>query len=88
MLAAQPGTVQSLQMQWEWVLGAGGGCALPSDDKDHGNSWSLMKRKQVFRVLKNSWGASAPKLELLAVQWSSSNLCKVGSYVAIGVIQQ
>ena len=37
--------------------------------------------------LKNSWGASAPKLELLAVQWSSSNLCEVGSYVAIGVIQ-
>ena len=33
--------------------------------------------------LKNLWDASAPKLELLAVQWSSSNLCKVGSYVAI-----
>ena len=37
--------------------------------------------------LKTSWGASAPKLGLLAVQWSGSNLCKVGSYVAIGVIQ-
>ena len=44
MLAAQPGTGQSLQMQW--ALGTGGGCALPSDDKDHGNSWSLMKRKK------------------------------------------
>ena len=30
---------------------------------------------------------SAPKLELLAVQWLHSNLCKVDSYVAIGVIQ-
>ena len=27
------------------------------------------------------------KLELHAVQWLSSNLCKVGSYLAIGVIQ-
>ena len=26
---------------------------------------------------KNSWVAGVPKLELLAVQWLSSNLCKV-----------
>ena len=32
-------------------------------------------------------GPSIPKLELLAVQWLSSNLCKVDSCVAIGVIQ-
>ena len=45
------------------------------------------KIKTSISSLKNSWGASAPKLELLAVQWLSSNLYKVGSYVAIGVIQ-
>ena len=40
----------------------------------------VMRCNKYFEF-KNSWGASAPKLELLAVQWLSSNLCKVGSYV-------
>ena len=49
MLVAQPGTGQSLRM-W-WGLGTGGGCALPSDDKDHGNSGSIMKsKKQTFII--------------------------------------
>ena len=47
----------------------------------------LIHAETSISSLKKSWGASAPKLKPLAVQWLSSNLCKVGSYVAIGVIQ-
>ena len=43
--------------------------------------------KRRFLLKKSSWGTSASKLKLLAVQWLSSYLSKVGSYVAIGVIQ-
>ena len=56
------------------------------------NNWNQThaEKKQTKKSiwsLKTSWGASASNLELLAVQWLSSNLSKVGSYVAIGGIQ-